>query len=38
LASGPMITMTGGHGAAGNWMAPQHEVAITEPWPTDRSR
>lgn len=26
FASGPMITMTGGHGAAGNWMAPQHEV------------
>lgn len=27
LASGPMISMTGGHGAPGNWMAPQHELA-----------
>lgn len=23
-ASGPMITITGGHGSPGNWMAPQH--------------
>ena len=27
LASGPMISMTGGHGAPGNWMAPQHVLA-----------
>lgn len=26
LASGPMISITGGHGAWGNWMAPQHEL------------
>lgn len=26
LASGPMLTMTGGHGSWGNWIAPQHEV------------
>ncbi|MEM9294070.1 MAG: amidohydrolase family protein [Acidobacteriota bacterium] len=26
FASGPMITITGGHGAWGNWMAPQHEL------------
>lgn len=24
--SGAMVTMTGGHGAWGNWIAPQHEV------------
>lgn len=26
LVSGQMITMTGGHGAWGNWIAPQHKV------------
>lgn len=29
LVSGQMITMTGGHGSWGNWMAPQHKV-VTE--------
>ncbi|MEM9529291.1 MAG: amidohydrolase family protein [Pseudomonadota bacterium] len=24
--SGPMLTMTGGHGTWGNWIAPQHQV------------
>lgn len=27
FVSGPMITMSGGHGAWGNWMAPQLEVS-----------
>ena len=27
IVSGPMITMTGGHGDWGNWMGPQHEVS-----------
>jgi len=27
LASGAMITMTGGHGTWGNWIAPQHKVS-----------
>ena len=26
FVSGPMLTMTGGHGTWGNWIAPQHEV------------
>lgn len=26
FASGQMITMTGGHGSWGNWMAPQHKI------------
>lgn len=26
LVSGPMISMTGGHGAWGNWIGPPHEV------------
>ncbi len=27
LASGAMITMTGGHGTWGNWMAPDHQLS-----------
>jgi len=26
FVSGPMLTMTGGHGTWGNWIAPQHQV------------
>lgn len=26
FVTGPMLTMTGGHGTWGNWIAPQHEV------------
>ena len=26
FASGPMISITGGHGAWGNWLGPQHEL------------
>ena len=26
FVSGPMLTMTGGHGTWGNWIAPQHKV------------
>jgi imidazolonepropionase-like amidohydrolase len=27
FVTGPMLTMTGGHGSWGNWIAPQHEVS-----------
>lgn len=29
FASGPMLTITGGHGAWGNWMAPTHQVSTS---------